>query len=319
MDLTATLRRWTPAQVRLDETGAAEVEWRYTGELDFTDPFFRETLDRAVRHPFSLLFPRRLPLEALAGLEPGLEPSGFVLHLSRCGSTVVAQMLASSPRTLVLSEPPPLDTVLRAHRRLPDLPADEHVRRLRLLVSALGRPRTGREERFVVKLDSWAILDLPRLRAAFPSTPWLFLYRDPLEVAVSHLRRLGAHAVPGALPPELFGIAREELASLSLEDYVARVVGSLLAAAADVDPAGGRFVDYADLPAFALEELPAHFGLDLDEGELAAMRAAATRDAKNPALPFEPDGAEKRAGATEAAREAVERWARPHYERMRRR
>ena len=300
------LNEWTPARVRLDRPGG-EVEWRYTGRRAFTEPFFWETLDAALRSPFSLLFPRRLPLDLLAAVEPGLEPNGFVFHVSRCGSTAVAQMLAASPLNLVVSEPPPLDALLRA--------PDEHRRWLRSLVSALGRPRTGRERRFVVKLDSWSILEHATLRAAFPQTPWIVLYRDPLEVVCSHLRHLGAHAVPGELPPELFGIRREELPSLELVEYVARVIGSLFDAALAAGPEGGRFVDHRDLAEFVRDELPAHFGLDVDEGEREAMRLAGLRDGKNPALPFEPRDDAARAGP--GVREAVERWTRPQYERIR--
>lgn len=36
-------------------------------------------------------------IDALADLEPGPEPSGFILHMSRCGSTLVTQMLAAVP------------------------------------------------------------------------------------------------------------------------------------------------------------------------------------------------------------------------------
>ena len=39
------------------------------------------------------------------GGRPALEPSGFVFHLSRCGSTLIANSLQTAPKALVLSEP----------------------------------------------------------------------------------------------------------------------------------------------------------------------------------------------------------------------
>ncbi|CAN0474150.1 unnamed protein product [Discosporangium mesarthrocarpum] len=41
-----------------------------------------------------------------------LEPSGFVFHMSRCGSTLMANLLGSSASNLVYSESrPPADVV----------------------------------------------------------------------------------------------------------------------------------------------------------------------------------------------------------------
>ena len=46
------------------------------------------------------------------GGRPALEPSGFVFHLSRCGSTLIANALQTAPGALVLSEPEILAEVL---------------------------------------------------------------------------------------------------------------------------------------------------------------------------------------------------------------
>ena len=52
-------------------------------------------------------------------------------------------------------------------------------------------------------MDAWQIHSLPLIRAAFPDTPWVFVYRDPLEVMVSQLARPGTLNIPGALDPEI--------------------------------------------------------------------------------------------------------------------
>ena len=41
-----------------------------------------------------------------AAAEPGIDPTGFIFHLARCGSTLVSQMLAALPEHIVLSEAP---------------------------------------------------------------------------------------------------------------------------------------------------------------------------------------------------------------------
>ncbi|MDB5041283.1 MAG: hypothetical protein JWN27_2009, partial [Candidatus Eremiobacteraeota bacterium] len=48
----------------------------------------------------------------------------------------------------------------------------------------------------------------------------------------------------------------------------------------------GAFVDYADVPDAALSVVPAFFGISPTPVELARMRDAAFRDAKDPAAAF---------------------------------
>ena len=83
-------------------------------------------------------------------------------------------------------------------------------------------------------------LDLPLIRAAFPAVPWIFLYRNPVEVLVSHSRRRGAHVIPGVLsvPPDLDQ-------PMPLVEYAARVLARICEAALDVlpDPLA-TFADY---------------------------------------------------------------------------
>src|SRR5579859_7781015 len=167
------LAGWSPTQVRwIDDRPV--VRWRYTEGVDFTDPFFHQTMDRCVRHPFRLLFWRDTPIEALAEFaaqSPGLEPSGFIFHMSRCGSTLMSQMFASLEHVLVLSEPAPADQVLRAQTACATVTDAAVVRWLQGMMSALGQPRTAGQTRLVVKLDAWAILQYSVIREAFPATP----------------------------------------------------------------------------------------------------------------------------------------------------
>ena len=42
--------------------------------------------------------------------------------MSRCGSTLVSQMLAALPQNIVISEAAPIDAVVQLNRAQPDLP-----------------------------------------------------------------------------------------------------------------------------------------------------------------------------------------------------
>jgi hypothetical protein len=83
------------------------------------------------------------------------------------------------------------------------------------------------------------------------------------------------------------------------------VLNRVTQAAVDhADIGGGLFVDYADLPDAVERRILPHFGIRPDPEALAAMRAAATWDAKSPRVAFEPDADDKRRGAGDAVRAA---------------
>jgi hypothetical protein len=296
---------WAP--IRVHERDVPVVEWCWLDGLGFDEPFFVQTVERAFRTPFSLLFRRETPIDDLDALPPGLEPSGFVFHGSRCGSTLVSRMLASVPQHLVLSEPLPVDQVLRSRAS-----EAERVRRLRAIVSALGRPRRGVERAYVLKLDAWNACSLSLVRLAFPDVPWVFLFREPVEVLASHFRQRGAHMVPGALDPGLFGLDFDAVSRMAPEEYCARVLASIYRSALEQRDAQALFVDYRDLPGAVFDRIMGAFGLECGASELAGMRELVRRDAKNPQLPFSPGERE----ASPALREAADRWVRPLYEEL---
>jgi hypothetical protein len=300
---------WTPIRVHWRDEPA--VEWCWMDGMTFSDPFFVQTVERAFTTPFSLLFRRETPIDVLDALEPGLEPSGFVFHVSRCGSTLVSGMLAAVPQHLVLSEPLPVDDVLRA-----DAPEDDKVKWLRWMVSALGRKRRGDERAYVLKLDAWSACSLGTVRRAFPDVPWVFLFREPVEVLVSQLRQRGAHMVPGALDPRLFGLDLESIAQMPPEEYCARVLAAICRSALEHRDDQALFLDYRELPGAVFDRILDAFGLECDEPERAEMAKAAGFDAKNPHLFFSDDREAKEREASPALREAADRWVRPLYEEL---
>ena len=309
----ATLRAWTPTRVRAN--GAEPlVEWAIVDE-PFADPFFEQTLERAMQHPFNRVFAQRTPIDALeilAALEPGLAPDGFIFHMSRCGSTLVAQMLAAVSSTIVLSEAQPLDALLalRSARTCDD---EQLVRWLRATVSVLARPRLG-ERRLFVKFNAWHVLELPLIARAFPGVPWIFLYREPREVLRSHARSPGAEAIAWTIDPAYFGIDRAAAPFIPQDEFGARAVAAFCDAALRHASVGrSRFVEYSELPDAVFTELFDFFGVVPPQGSLDRVRAVAERDAKNPGAAFRRD---PERAAPEIDRLA-ERWLDPLYAALR--
>jgi hypothetical protein len=301
---------WTPVRAR-PRDGELRVEWRRLDNAPFREPFFADTVQLALERPFPLLFPRDTAIDALADGEPGLEPNGFVLHMSRCGSTLVTQMLAAVPAFLALSEPLLVNDVLRAPGS-----DEERIRRLRLAVSALGRRRNGSERAYVLKLDPWATHDLPLIRRAFPAVPWLFLSREPVEVLASHRLQAGMQMLPSVVAPELFGLDLLTAGTMPFEDYGAFVLGAICRQAVEHRDGDALFLDYRELPSAFFTRVLDLFRIECSDAERAAMEAASRRDAKHPSRAFTDDTVAKAKAATPEVHVAVARWARQPYDAL---
>ena len=306
---------WLPVRA-LFRQDRVFIDWAHFGGTRLTEPFFRDSVGIAMRLPFNQAFRRETTAEemvAITARSPSIVPTAFIFHASRCGSTLMSQMLAALPSHIVISEPPMLDTLLRAHYFISGLSARDQVEYVRALVMALAQPRAG-ESQFVVKLDAWDIFELPLLREAFPDTPWIFLYRDPLEIAVSQLRQRGAYMVPGVIGPSNLMIDPAEAAEMSDEEYIARMVGRVLEQAAlMLAQAGGTAVHYNQLPVAMWSGLGKMFGVNDDPASCATMQNAAKWDAKNPYFEFVSDAEGKQKEATPQLREHIDKWATPHY------
>jgi hypothetical protein len=181
-------------------------------------------------------------------------------------------------------------------------PAENGARALRAMISAFGRRRSGRERRYLLKLDCWHTLALPLFRRAFPDVLWVFLFRDPVEVLVSQMRERGMQMVPQFLPPSFYGI---EIESVPDEDYCARVLAAICRAVIDHNPRGTIILNYRELPDAVGAAILPHFGISCGEEEREHMRQAAQQDAKSPSLPFAGDAASKQHAATAAIRRAA--------------
>lgn len=304
------LKEWIPAWVT-NRQNDPQLEWCRAGDTRFTEPFFEDTIGDLMRKPFNLVFRHQTPLEILGEIvdvSAAVAPTGFIFHMSRCGSTLVSQMLASSERNIVMSEPTPVDSILRANIFNPSITDEQRKNWLRWIMAALGRKRSGKEERLFIKFDSWSSLDIDLILEVFPDTPWIFLYRDPLEVIVSQMKRRGAQMIPGALDMPLPGLDFHEVFNIPPEEYCARVIENICAAALKRagDP-NAMFLNYSQLPGAVGSSIARHFSLDLSDDERELISSASGRNAKNPSLSFSPDVKDKQGSVTYAIRQAVDK------------
>jgi len=306
---------WLPVAVT-PARGRMMVDWAHFGNARLIEPFFEDSLRIARRRPLNRLLRRRTELSTLVSDRPddaNAVPAGLIFHMSRCGSTLLAQMLAAAPAHVVVSEAPPLDVIVQLAQRRADAPIADRVALVRAMAAALGRT-SSKGQPYFIKLDSWHTLALPLFRLAFPDTPWLFLYRDPVEVLVSHTRMRGLQTVPGMMD-DIFGIA--DAHAMPAEEYAARVLARICEATLEHRLlGGGMMVEYRELPDVVKARILPHFGIAPSPEEQAAMHAAAARDAKRPTFSFSNDIEDKQRAATAPQRAAVEAYLAEPYRRL---
>lgn len=298
---------WQPFAL---EFGPHGVELVWGCGLGRADQVFHELTALELRVlPLNRYFSVRTPLSAafIATLvAEALPVAGLVYHMSRCGSTLVAEALKAWPGMRVLSEPALFDGAVTLARSGHD--PDWLV--LRGVIAALSQP-DGADRAVCFKLDAWHTLALVEIRRIVHA-PWLFVYRDPVEVMVSHARAPGRHVVPGLLPGMALETAGDGSKEHTTADHAARVIGAICAAIIP-HASAAQLLNYAEIPGALATRLPAALGLNPDALDTTRLAALLTRHAKQPHEAFVDDRAAKQAQATATLRATAARWITPHY------
>jgi hypothetical protein len=182
-----------PVPVDLD-IAAGRVAFLDMAGARFEEPFFDDTVDR-VRgdgEPRSRLdFDLGLDDFLRAAERRGRSPDGFLFHTGRCGSTLLANMLAASADHLLLKEPGLVNSFMAQRLVAENEESVKHfdelvVGALRLLAGAAVEARpTGPQ--CIVKLAAWNVQMADLLFERFPHTHAVFVYREPVETAASLL------------------------------------------------------------------------------------------------------------------------------------
>ena len=227
----AAFTDWLPAAVTWAQQ-RPQLHWLYAPGLALQKPFYDQTLRSVMLHPFNLLGRRATWLDEFDDNDTAASarPAAFIFHWSRCGSTLIGRMLNAHPDCQLYAEPAPVESILHADVRHG---VAQEPWLLRRLINAMCLPRTGGERHTFIKFAPWGITALPLVRRAFPEVPCLFVYRDPVEILVSHQRSPGMHMLPPALPPALLGMTLEQAVQMPRPAYPVEGVRSLPAIAAE--------------------------------------------------------------------------------------
>ena len=219
------LKSWVPYKLYSEH-----CEWLYTGEKKFTEPFFGDTISACKSLPENCnryKAASSLPMMVTwANQIDALAPTAIIFHVSRCGSTLVSQLLGLDDANIVLSEVPFFDALLRLAYKKQHPEAKTIDDYFAAAIKFYGMKKTGKEKHLFIKTDSWHLHFYEQLRKLFPHTPFILLYRNPFEAALSQQRQRGMHAVPGVIEPAVFGFAKDKKPGPSLDIYMAEVLES---------------------------------------------------------------------------------------------
>ena len=264
-----------------------------------------------------------------------LDLKGVVFHESRCGSTLAANaMVAMDPaKHRVYSESTPPSAALRAcGEDYSDCSLAASARLLKDVLYLMGRSNDPQEERLFFKFQSVTTRTLGTFRAAFPTTPWIFLYREPVEVMMSQLRvpqmskancvrsRQSSPAVREFIAGTEYGVDE-----FDLEEFCAIHLATLCEAALrhleDAEGLGAAVRYSPNLVHDLLEDVfPVHFRTPLDgAGKDRVLKIAGTysknRGERREGA-FQPDGEEKVEHASETINKAAETWLEPSWKKL---
>lgn len=311
---------WLPIAIDL-RVYAEHVTWLFFGREPLAEPMFADSVSRLKRRVNGV--PIKITgLPSLATFNSPLLPTGFVFHVSKCGSTLLANALKAFRGTVVVSEAPAFAPLLAPSEASRNSSCTHWgCTREDLLSGALAafrQPRIGDETGCVLKFSSWQILSLSLLRRLWPNVPCLVVVRDPVEVMVSCLRN-----PPGWLTfknnprfaSHVFGWAPEDVESMSDETFCARGIDAFLRAAIEHVSPSCRVVDYEDLTEALVIRIARFFGLECAHTELQYLSRCFQIDSKDPRQEREfcDDRAFKRTIATATIYDEARRWSTGSY------
>jgi hypothetical protein len=296
--------------------GRPGLVWLEMSGVSLTEPFFQQTVERARRENRRERFTEFDVLLQLEKELDSVEPTGFIFHSSRCGSTLVANACRAVSGSIVLSEANAIDKLIARFITDADNPVKESLYSvfLRGVVHALAQPRSANERHLFIKFACCSFAQLERIKRIWPNVPWLFLYRDPVETIVSNMR---------AVPPWLIDNDRRVLSSIigdsgemSLEELCARAIGSLYATAYKLANGNSMLLNYSQLSVPVIASVLRFFKVSLSSEEIETIARTSGVYSKEVSgtRAFVSDVDAKQKLASDLVREMSARWASEPYQ-----
>ena len=224
--MSKDLQHWVPWKLTTD----LNCRWLYVQDKPFTEPFFDDTISICRRFEENRsIYKSTSTLEMMEEWGSKLNtasPAAIIFHVSRCGSTLLTQLLSCSTGNAVLSEVPFFDELLRIPFKRKEMDPVDIDKYYSAACKLYSQSSQSSHLNLFIKTDSWHLHYHEQLRRIFPGTKFILLYRDPYEVLLSQQRQRGLQSVPGLIEPEVFGFNKEPRNEIDLDCYMAKVLES---------------------------------------------------------------------------------------------
>lgn len=305
------LKNKYPYKYELGADGEYKIRWVDFGEESLQNAFFEEEVHRHVIARSGLF--EDTPMQQLmewAGREPDLNPNGFIFHISRCGSTLIGNLFRKHPEVLAHSEPKILSDLLTEIT-----PQNEGfvMRMYRGIVNALSQPRVEGERHFVIKQSSFDTCHVGTIAKAYPTTPRVLVYRDPIEVLISNYDGM-QHWL--AMPKDL-GVS--QVAMFEEQTILENAVFALKAAFEAFLNSYDKHclvVNHNQFSEPAFRAILDWFRVDYTPAQFEQIMIESGRNSKGHGKVFKGDSAKKQARATPKMRALVDEHLYPLYHQL---
>ncbi len=235
----------------------------------------------------------------------------FIFHMSRCGSTLASQMLATCDRFFVLSEPIIINAVLDPAL---NVSVDERKKLFSACINALVSIAPESSEEVFVKFRSWNIFYLDLIISEFPLVRWIYIHRNGVEVLSSVLAKppgwLRSRISYAKYFAELLSVKSELIRQMTMDEFVARILGVFCRTALAHKSDRSCFLEYTYLKKDFINILSSHNNIVVSKDEKKRMIEASeiySKDTKKEKT-FVPDSDAKRLSATQDQVELVNRF-----------
>jgi len=315
IDLIQQHSGFIPVDVQPAATGH-EVTWLNVGKYRFTKAKFEFAIRGlvATEQGSETVTTALTDLANKTFLTDALYPTGFIFHISRCGSTLLAKALARIPQHVVIDEGTPLNDGLWHYLtegwQQPVVYDKQAFTIYRNLLLAMGRRRTCQQQQYFVKFRSWNALFIDFITQVFPDVPCLFLYRDPVEVLVSgQWKRVWTLDFKG-LAPGAYMSACSIAATQAMDDltFLAKIYRRYFAAALHTITTKLHFLNYDQLTQANYPAILAHaFDYQPTPEQVAMMQTQFAYYSKDDddTIHFTSDKEAKQQAATQTVRQIV--------------
>jgi hypothetical protein len=316
--------RWLPIGLTLTSNERL-ARWIDFGTTRIQEPFFADTVEKLLSQKPRVAEKRtqlRAVIEAAKGLTPIPAP-GIIIHISRCGSTILSNALRLNEAATVLAESAQVGALLdpqMASRLTAAEGPTFHQELLDSILRLYAAQADGSNSAIVLKCHALNILYACFIRSLWPTAPIVIMIRNPVEVIVSNLRNPSPWIKAISEP----SLAREYLGEPSgrqmpVEELCSRGLGAFCHCASEIAHTGCRVIDYSNLDAEAIRDLGEYLGVKLPPTHDQRFQDIMRRYSKDVSRRriFSDDTRLKHEIASSELRQAAERWAFPAYVRLR--